>query len=39
MMRDYDRLTSLFVPDGALRMPYIKLDGNSELNFAVYHDR
>jgi ketosteroid isomerase-like protein len=90
MMRDYDRLASLFTPDGALRMPNIPaelvgqeqirvwgarvptfvdflvqnthpgvilldgdtasgraymheigrtLDGRSELNYAIYHDR
>jgi hypothetical protein len=26
MMRDYDRLASLFTPDGALRMPNIPVD-------------
>src|SRR6185503_16002737 len=26
MMRDYDRLASLFTPDGALRMPNIPAD-------------
>jgi hypothetical protein len=28
MMRDYDRLASLFTPDGALRMPNIPVDSN-----------
>ena len=33
MMRDYDRLTSLFTPDGALRMPHanIELAGQEEI--------
>lgn len=26
MMRDYDRLASLFTPDGALRMPDVPVD-------------
>jgi hypothetical protein len=50
MMRDYDRLASLFTPDGALRMPNIPAelagreqirarDSRPELNYAIYHDR
>ena len=33
MMRDYDRLASLFTPDGALRMPNIpvELEGREEI--------
>lgn len=29
MMRDYDRLASLFTPDGAVRMPHIKAEAAS----------
>jgi ketosteroid isomerase-like protein len=34
MMRDYDRVTSLFTPDGALRMPYanVELAGREEIS-------
>ena len=33
MMRDYDRLASLFTPDGALRIPYagVELAGREEI--------
>jgi ketosteroid isomerase-like protein len=33
MMRDYDRVASLFTPDGALRMPYVpvELAGQEEI--------
>ncbi len=33
MMRDYDRLTSLFTPDGTLRMPHagVELAGQEEI--------
>jgi hypothetical protein len=40
MMRDYDRVASLFTPGGALRMELIRLrNGHSEVNYAIYHDR
>ena len=29
MMRDYDRLASLFTPDGAVRMPHINAEASS----------
>jgi hypothetical protein len=29
MMRDYDRLASLFTPDGAVRMPHIDAEATS----------
>jgi ketosteroid isomerase-like protein len=33
MMRDYDRIASLFTPDGALRMPHVpaELNGREEI--------
>jgi ketosteroid isomerase-like protein len=29
MMRDYDRLASLFTPDGVVRMPHVGAEANS----------
>ena len=37
MMRDYDRLASLFTPDGAVRMPHIdaELVGREEIRAGI----
>jgi ketosteroid isomerase-like protein len=41
MMRDYDRVASLFTPDGALRMPNVpaELEGREAIRaWGEYHD-
>jgi ketosteroid isomerase-like protein len=41
MMRDYDRLVSLFTPDGALRMPNIPVEfvGQEEIRTTAAEGR
>ena len=39
MMRDYDRLASLFTPDGALRMPNIPADLEGREQIRAWGDR
>lgn len=39
MMRDYDRMASLFTPDGALRMPHVPVDLVGRAQIRAWGDR